>query len=635
MRSSRRRAKDCGAERSRNVAVALSAMVLTICIGAGGCSRSSTGSSVGQSQPPGTGPDAPYVDVNERIEASLDANGSVSGTPQQMTELSGAGQGPVTLTVPMSSNGFNPRAGDPKPTFANGVATFHLDFDGSKVHKYTSDFANPLPLTVTPTYQLNGTQVSADDLKGKSGTLTVTYEVTNVAQQATTVTFSGFDGKPQTDTVTAPLPILAHLAVTLPSDATDIDAPGANTSVDRSGTKATWTFELVPPLGPLTQSFSYSMNLQKASIPNADLDADVIVPSQQPDGRAAQDTAKAVGAAQAAAAKAMADVQADAANLQALQAQLEANSRSASNGAINGLGDGAQGTISSRLSGDVSTASSNLVSSLTELSNEIATATASSASHTNDLLTDSTAADKLAKDAGTLSSEASTVATSAEQVSTAAADAENALGVVQTDLDAFPALVKLTPEWLRTKADLDAATVTARAVAKLSQDVATAASKLATDVQSAAEAAQAAATAAQARVTDFETSVLSSLQHDVTGAIDKVENGSADLESKTNALQASLEGAGDALNQLVAQAHADLDAALASADAAARDGMSSAQAGVQQAADAARGVLDKANSDYAQLLAIEAVAMDHALPGGNATGARNQSGHYHYKLAGS
>jgi hypothetical protein len=608
----------------------VTAITLTVVLLAAACTGSSK-----KNVPQGTGPNTPYVDVTEKIAVALNSDGSVNGSPTQTTELSGAGQGMVTVTVPLSSNNFNPDHGAPKPTFANGMATFDLDYDGSKVHKYTSDFTKQVPLVVEPTYQLNGAPITVDGMRGKSGTLNVSYKVTNVAQQSVPVSFIGFNGQPQSDTITAPLPILAHLAVTLPGDATNIDAPGATTSVDHSGTHATWLFELVPPLGPLTQTFSYSMYLSKAAVPKASIEADVIVPSQQPDGKAAQESAKAVGEAQAAADTAMVNVQGDVASLQALQAQLVASNNSSSNDAVTGLGSGAQGTLSTNLSDDVATAASNLTNSLQALSDEIATASTNAEQQSNDLLATSRTAESAAKLANTVTAEATTAADSAQAVGAAATDGEDAIAAVQADLDAFPPPLKLTPEWLRTKAHLDIAAAKAHALVKLSHDVADGATHLAADVKSLESANQAAAAAAQEQVTGFETSVLSKLQQGVTGALDATTAGSTDLETKTDAMQASVSKAGDSLDALVAEAHSKLDAALVNADAAVRSGIDSAQAGVAQSADSARSALDKANSDYAQLLAIETAAMDNALPAGNATGARTQSGHYHYDINGS
>jgi len=47
---------------------------------------------------------------------------------------------------------------------------------------------------------------------------------------------------------------------------------------------------------------------------------------------------------------------------------------------------------------------------------------------------------------------------------------------------------------------------------------------------------------------------------------------------------------------------------------------------VQEAVGTVQAALDKANSDYAQLLAITRIAQANQLPGGNATGANAQSG---------
>jgi hypothetical protein len=56
---------------------------------------------------------------------------------------------------------------------------------------------------------------------------------------------------------------------------------------------------------------------------------------------------------------------------------------------------------------------------------------------------------------------------------------------------------------------------------------------------------------------------------------------------------------------------------------------------VQQAVGTVQSALNKANDDYAQLLALTQIAQAHRLPGGNATGANVQNGAYVYRIAGT
>jgi hypothetical protein len=583
----------------------------------------------------GTGSNAPYVDISERVDVPTTSEGAVSGAPTQRTVLSAAGEGKTTVKVPMSSKNLKKHHSDPKPTFENGTATFDLDLSGPVVHTYKSDFAGTPPLTVTTHYELNGKTTTASAVKHKSGTLDVTYTVTNTAQQQPTVSFLGFNGAPQTDAPEVPVPVVAHLAVTLPKKASNITAPKATTAVTRSGTKESWTFTMVPPLGPLSYSASYSMKLSRATIPEATLDAKVIVPSSLPAGKATDTSTKAVGVAHAAAASASILANEAITNLQTLQSNLLARNAQSSDNAVTQVGDSAGSSLPDKLGDDITNAQASLTASLTALSNSLAAATTNAQSHANDLMAGSAAAHSLATLMTSVATEATAASDSAHQVAIAASDAATALETIQSDLDAFAAPVKLTPEWLQTKSHVDAALLKAKAMATLGTDAATAASKVATDVQAAQTQAQALATTSGLQVFGFEASVLSKLQHDVLDALNAVNSGASDLENKTDALGSKLAAGHRDLTAVVQQARDKLSSALAGAAGDAASALESAEAGASAAAGNAQASLANANADYAQLLGTEMAGMDHALPGGNATGARTEAGHYHYKIAGS
>ena len=88
-------------------------------------------------------------------------------------------------------------------------------------------------MTVTPSYQLDGQPTTPDELtrslsdrERRSGVLTVTYEIANVTSQTTTVSFDDAAGTRRTEVVTQAVPIAGALKLTLPKNASGIDAPG-------------------------------------------------------------------------------------------------------------------------------------------------------------------------------------------------------------------------------------------------------------------------------------------------------------------------------------------------------------------------------------------------------------------------
>ena len=169
----------------------------------------------------------------------------------------------------MSSSGLERVGPGSPPEVVDGSARFTFDLDGTESQTVTSDFTRPLPVTITPSYELDGQPTTPDelesslsDLRDEPSVLTVSYEIANVTSQTTTVTFTDGNGVDQTEEVTLPVPLVGQLSLTFPRDASGIDAPGAALAPSPSGVGARWTLALAPPLSPATQTVSYSMNVR-------------------------------------------------------------------------------------------------------------------------------------------------------------------------------------------------------------------------------------------------------------------------------------------------------------------------------------------------------------------------------------
>ena len=80
--------------------------------------------------------------------------------------------------------------------------------------------------------------------------LTVSYEIANVTSQTTTVSFVDAAGRSRTEVVTQAVPIAGALTLTLPKNASGIDAPGAVLMPGPAGVGASWTVLLAPRLRP-------------------------------------------------------------------------------------------------------------------------------------------------------------------------------------------------------------------------------------------------------------------------------------------------------------------------------------------------------------------------------------------------
>lgn len=241
--------------------------------------------------------------VGELLVVKLSPTGAVSAKPYQHTEVTASSTGTVKVEVPMSASGMRLLGGH-KPTVKNSVGQFSLTPNGTATQNVRSDFADRVPLTVKAAYELNGQPIQASALAPtrhflrkhyKSGTLKVTYVLSNISKVRTKVAFEGFNGAHIRKKITDPLPIVAELKLTFPKDATNIQAPGASLATGKLGAKATWTIPLAPPLSGASKSISYSVHLSKAKAPEATVEAEVLVPPSAPSGKVPQTVAAALG----------------------------------------------------------------------------------------------------------------------------------------------------------------------------------------------------------------------------------------------------------------------------------------------------------------------------------------------------
>ena len=112
---------------------------------------------------------APWTGVSEVVVANIDAaTGTVSGTPSQATVVTAASSSTVHVGVPMSASGLRRIGPGSPPPVVDGVAQFSFDRSGTQTQTVSSDFVQPLPVTVTPSYQLDGRPTTPDELTADS-----------------------------------------------------------------------------------------------------------------------------------------------------------------------------------------------------------------------------------------------------------------------------------------------------------------------------------------------------------------------------------------------------------------------------------------------------------------------------------
>jgi hypothetical protein len=564
-----------------------------------------------------------------------------------------------------------------------------------------SNFTAKLPLTVKPSYELNGKSTTAAALAPtkhhlhkvyKSGSLKVTYEIDNVTHASTNVSFEGFNGAKVAQKITQPLPVIAEMKASFPSDASDINAPGASLAAGHNAVKATWTLGLAPPLTPASQTISYTVHLGKVIAPSATVEAEVVVPSSTPTGKVPEDSAAALTNAEAQVEQGLSGPPV---SLGGTRSDLDGPQRSANTkvGSLQGTLKPSGGHKSGQSASSQSAPLANLQPSVAQLQENLSqlTTTQTSAQQSTDASattqlgffnntassvvtgmdeqvtassTDSVAIDGAV--AGMVSSisalnlllathltHAGNHVTAANALSAAVAATTtlvgDLIGVVQqhateasaldalveeliTDANAFPAATQSTPQWVKLAADLATAKAKADLVASLAASLAQKAAAINTAVQRAQTDAAALALDAQG------------LASEASNVVNNLAGHVATIELQLFSTAVNLSNGVAALTGTIATGRASIALAESNAQSAVANARTKASAGVanakqvvqnsaQQVAAEVQAGLSKANSDYAQLLALVQIAQAHQLPGGNAMGANVQNGAYIYRIA--
>ena len=427
----------------------------------------------------------------------VSAGGLVSGSPSQATVVTAVGPSTVPVGVPMSSAGLRRVGPGSPPPVIDDVAEFSFDGSATQTQTVSSTFAQPLPVTVTPTYELDGQPTTPDELartlsdrERRSGMLTVTYEIANVTSQTTTVSFVDPAGARRTEVVTQAVPIAGALSLTFPRNASGIDAPGATLTPGASGVGASWTVMLAPPLAPTRQSISYSVNLTNAEVPRARLSLGVVVPDKPPTGEAPAAVGAAAATAQSAAQARVAQAQAEAqASLEQVQASLVAleqaqrDGRALENRGSDGrsndlvrLSDGELSDLSQTISTTATSARGELEAAVAQIRDALDGLGAEVADHSDRLMAHSGLLDLLDAATEALSANAGVLAAQASEHVTAAADLQALISRATSDLDLFPD--HSVPEWVQVAADLASARAQVEVVVSAATAIQTTATQL-------------------------------------------------------------------------------------------------------------------------------------------------------------
>lgn len=225
----------------------------------------------------------------ETIQVYLGADGHLE-SKRVYEQLALTGHGAVDLLNPVSTDGLRN---------VDGFGGFKLDgskqvikttVDGTKHYRSVSNYPGKLPISVTPSYTLDGKTVKPGDVVGKSGTLKVSFTVANKTGVSRQLVLSNGAGGTVTRTVEVPIPLVGQLTTVLPKTFTEVQAGGANAAGDgRGGTALTYSMTLFPPIAEATSTFGYTAKIKDGVVPRVEIGLLPVDPLASPTFKTAVD----------------------------------------------------------------------------------------------------------------------------------------------------------------------------------------------------------------------------------------------------------------------------------------------------------------------------------------------------------
>ncbi len=223
------------------------------------------------------------VTDRETVQVYMTPTGKVK-VARLYDQVTATGKGKVEIANPVSTEGLRNLDGLGGVSVEDGNAVTTLDVDGEKRLRTVSTFDGELPVTIKPTYELDGKVYDdPEDLVGKSGDLEVKYRIENITSKPTTLTVKDGKGNDVQREVSVPTPLVGSLVTVLPRNFYSIGSDQASISADgRGGTRLTFTMTLLPPIGLPVAEIGYTARVEDVVIPRATVSIAVVQPLKNP-----------------------------------------------------------------------------------------------------------------------------------------------------------------------------------------------------------------------------------------------------------------------------------------------------------------------------------------------------------------
>jgi putative membrane protein len=215
--------------------------------------------------------EASEITHRQSILTELSPTGD-AGASRVFTQLGVTGDGDVEVVLPdQATRSLRNIGGIGRPQTDGDAVVWNVSAtpEGTLERTVATNTA-ALPVSVDISYALDGETVEPGDVVGRSGELTVTYDVRNLTAEPTEVEISDGEGNRTTETIDVAVPMVGTLSTSLDDRFVDVEAPGAAVAGDgRGSTVVNWSLLLFAPLGDEHQTVSWTAQVSDAIVPEA------------------------------------------------------------------------------------------------------------------------------------------------------------------------------------------------------------------------------------------------------------------------------------------------------------------------------------------------------------------------------
>lgn len=221
----------------------------------------------------------------ETLFGTLEPDGSLKNL-RLVDQIRVFGVGNIVISDPTATEDFRNVIGAGDPEVGEGVVEWRIANLSGRQDFISAGVPDVEPgLSMLITYYVNGERVEASDVVGASGSVDITFDVSNTTAVPMEVTYEDGSGKTLTATEPVPIPMVAELQMVLPGgsfSAVDVMGQADVVTAPLGDLIVRKQFVFVPPIGELTQSFTLHVETDDFQIEEIQLAGAPVAPKDRP-----------------------------------------------------------------------------------------------------------------------------------------------------------------------------------------------------------------------------------------------------------------------------------------------------------------------------------------------------------------